>query len=366
MSIAPNPRALVAPPSPHGGVSLAELVQLGVDPATVTDFSASTSPLGPSPRIWAAVSQVEVGRYPDDRAVELCESLSRKNGVPADCILVGNGSVELVWLLALAYLGPGDLALIVGPTFSEYERAARVAGAGIARWQADPSADFRPDVKGIGETIRRTRPRLMFLCNPNNPTGSYIPLTAVSELVGIDALGLLVLDEAYLGFLEQPEDSTAILASGKAVLLRSMTKDHGLAGFRLGYVIAPPVVVQHLRNVRPPWTVSSVAQAAAMAAISDEEHLARARAEVREAKTFLQAELRRLGLRVVPSSANFLLVEVGDAARFRMHLLRRGCCVRDCSSFGLPEYVRIGIRTRAECARLVEAIAEVLEQQYAG
>lgn len=150
------------------------------------------------------------------------------------------------------------------------------------------------------------------------------------------------------------------LASGRLLLLRSLTKDHGLAGLRLGYAVAPPELLEPIRRVRPPWTVNAAAQAAGLAALGDAAHLERARRVVVEARAYLQRELSALGLAVVPSAANFLLVRVGDGAAFRSALLERGLCVRDCASFGLPAHIRIAMRTLPECERLVDAVREVI------
>jgi histidinol-phosphate aminotransferase len=165
--------------------------------------------------------------------------------------------------------------------------------------------------------------------------------------------------------VSEPWSAEPLVELGNVALLRSLTKDHALAGLRIGYVAAAPGIIESLAKVRPPWSVNAVAQAAALAALADSTHLVAARAEVFAAKADLVTRLRALGLPVVPGAANFLLVEVGNAADFRMALLRRRCCVRDCSSFGLPSFVRIGVRTRLECRRLAAAFQSVLTDSRA-
>ena len=166
--------------------------------------------------------------------------------------------------------------------------------------------------------------------------------------------GLLALDEAYLGFVEDTWDSLELLGLGNVVLLRSMTKDYALTGLRLGYSLASPEVTSRMSALQPDWSVNSLAQVAGLVALADDGYLPRARKAVDETKKYLAVELAPLGFNVLPSTANFLLVEVGDGAAVRDKLMRRGLFVRDCASFGLPDCLRIGIRSIADCQRLVE------------
>ncbi len=361
----PSPRLRNLAPCPHGSITDGELQALGLDRSLVIDFSASTNPLGPSPAVRQALAAVEIGRYPDDDAIALHRTLAAHTGLDSSCLLAGNGSSELIWLLALAYLDPGDHVLVVGPTFGEYARAARIMGAAVTEWRADAAADFRPDVPALCAAIRRLGPKIVFLCNPNNPTGVLLRRSEIERVLAATP-GLLVLDEAYIGFVAEPPATLDLIVGSRLVVLRSLTKDCALTGLRLGYAAAAPPVIEALRQVRPPWSVNAAAQAAGMAALGDAVHLERSLAVVREAKAYLLAELPRLGWRVVPSMANFLLVEVGDGARFRQQLLRHGCVVRDCASFGLPAYVRIGVRTLPECQRLVTAVAAIRTAPAAG
>ena len=367
MSIRPRPEVEKLTPAIHGGPDYAELAALGLSPDGVIDFSANVNPYGPSPQVRAALAGVPLDRYPDAKAIALRERLAQVHGLTPDHIIVGNGTAELIWLLGMAYLQRGDPVVIIGPTFGEYRAAAELMGAGVAEYRA-PAADFRPDVAAIEALIERQRPRLTFLCNPNNPTGVYLAREAVEALVAACVEGLLVVDEAYRAFVAEPWPSESLIerglglspAQGNVVLLRSMTKDHALAGLRLGYALAPPEVVATLKKVQPSWSVNAAAQAAGLAALSDEDHLRETLPKIAEAKAYLVEELTRLGLRVVPSAANFLLVEVGDGRSLRMRLLSHGLMVRDCTSFGLPEYVRIAARRMEECRRLIKALRQLL------
>src|SRR5256714_1006349 len=364
-----RPHRAALPACPHGGIGDAELRALGLRRTDVLDFSASPTPLGPSPRVAEALTGLaaggDLGRYPDDGCPRLREALAAHTGCPPDQLIVANGSVEILWLLALAYLGPGDRVLVVGPTFGEYARAARIAGAAVVEWRAAEARAFRPDHDALTAAIRRVCPRLVFLCNPNNPTGVLLDRAVVTPLLAALQEGLLVVDEAYAAFADNAPWLSPLLGDGRLVLLRSLTKDYGLAGLRLGYVLGASTVIAALDRVRPPWNVNAAAEGAGLAALADEAHLARARGEVVMARAYLADALRHLGLRVYPPAANFLLVDVGgtpvgDGQAFRGALLRQGICVRDCASFGLPSCVRIGVRAQAACARLVAAVTEVL------
>lgn len=347
-------------PCPHGSLSYRERVERGMASQEILDFSASCNPLGTAPRVLATLRNLKVDRYPDDEATQLKGALARALGVDRDWLAVGNGSVELMWLLATAYLDPGDRVLVAGPTFGEYARACQVAGAIVEEVRASEEEGFGPDTGRLSHHLHTARPKLAFLGNPNNPTGQLLPASAIQQLLEVCEDTLLVVDEAYLPFCQSPPDLLPLLPAGRLLLLRSMTKDHGLAGLRLGYAVARPDLVGWLDRVRPPWNVNAAAQVAGIAALGETHHLEQARRVVEESRAFLAEQLSALGLSVIPSAANFLLVRTGDGAAFRTTLLAQGVCVRDCASFGLPAHVRIGIRTMPDCRRLVEAARKVV------
>ena len=368
MPIYPRPEVEKLIPAIHGGPDYAELAALGLLPDEVIDFSANANPYGPSPQVRAALAGVPLDRYPDAQTIVLRERLAQVHGLTPDHIIVGNGTAELIWLLGMAYLQRGDPVVIIGPTFGEYRAAAGLMGAEVTEYRALAAADFRPDVDAIEALIGRQRPRLTFLCNPNNPTGVYLAREAVEALAAACGEGLLVVDEAYRAFVAEPWPSEPLVERGlglspaesNVVLLRSMTKDYALAGLRLGYALASPEMVPTLNKVQPSWSVNAAAQAAGLAALSDKDHLRETLPKITEAKAYLVEELARLGLRVVPSAANFLLVEVGDGRSLRWKLLSHGLLVRDCTSFGLPEYVRIAARRMEECRRLIKTLHQLL------
>jgi histidinol-phosphate aminotransferase len=357
----PAPRAPLVPRVEHGGPDFAELAALGIRADAMYDFSVNKNPLGASPRAVRALGLVEPSSYPDARCLRLRAGLGAAHDLHPDEVLVGNGSVELIWLLAQVYLAPGDGAVIVGPTFGEYEAAGRRSGAVIVQIDAGEADDFRPDVPRIVSAIRETRPRLVYLCNPNNPTGQVLELDEIRQVLAALGDGLLVVDEAYIDLADGVESVLALRDEDRRlVILRSLTKSHGLAGLRLGYLLADREIVDALGRHQPPWSVNSLAQAAGLAALGDEEHIAEGKKLARRARATLVDGLERLGFACVPTRASYWLVRVGDGRRVRDELLRRGILVRDCRSFGLPAYIRVAVRPLEECERLLAALGWLL------
>ena len=340
------------PAVPHGSVAASELARLGLRPADVIDFSVNTNPLGPAPSVLAAIADTDWTRYPGDDEEPLRRSLAERAGVGVEQVVLGNGSAELLWLVALATLRAGERTAIVGPTFGEYARAARVVDA---------------EVEHVETPSEASDARLLFLCNPNNPTGAYRQSSEITGLLDEAPDRLLVLDEAYAGFVEERWPSEPLLQRGNLVILRSMTKDHALPGLRLGYALAAPEVGHALEAVRPPWSVNAGALRAGRAALEPAAlaHVARGREVVRAGRRLLTDGLQALGYRVWLSRANFVLAEVGDGARLRRALLPHGLVVRDCASFGLPSCVRIACREPAACERLLDVLAR-LDRSTAG
>jgi len=274
---------------------------------------------------------------------------------------VGNGSTELIHLLARACLQPGDSAVIFGPTFGEYEAGCRIADARIVHISSSESLGFQWDLNAALQTIRETRPGITFLCNPNNPTGVYLDKESVLRIADeVAHHGVLVLDEAYVPFVREAWDSRPLLEHSNVVILHSMTKDYALTALRVGYMLASPTIVARVRSLQISWSVNAFAQAAAVAALEHPDHVERGRKVVERSKAYLVAELENMGLAFSVGAATFVKDKVGDAASIRKNLLLRGICVRDCASFGLPEHIRVGIKTLDECERLVESLREVL------
>jgi len=341
----------------HGGLNAAELRAAGLDPETVLDFSVNINPYGPSPRVGDWLSGYDPTRYPDREVVELRSILAALNDVALENVLTGNGTAELIWLAARAFLRPGRPALVVGPTFGEYARAGRDAGALMAEVRASPPG-FVMDPGQIVSAIETHRPAVVFLCTPNNPTGQWLTRDGVQHIAAACGSGLLILDEAYRAFAGQAPFGPPPLPN--VLVLRSMTKDFALAGLRLGYALGQPGLLSAMRACQPPWSVNGAAQTAGLAVLGDLPHLTRTLELTRLAGEGLERSLRDLGACVLKSHTHFHLVEVGHAKLWRERMLKMGFVLRDCTSFGLPEFARVSTRRPEENERLIQAWAELL------
>lgn len=342
----------------HGGLDPRELQRLGLDPAEVIDFSVNSNPFGPPQAVLEAVRAVDISTYPDRDCLRLRESLAEMNRVSTDNVLAGNGSVELIWMILQALLKPGDTVVIAEPTFGEYRRAAAALGARVisANAQLPP---FKFDREEILKTAREQQARLLFLCNPNNPSGQFLPDAELSALERALPPGcLLVLDEAYRAFV--PGAVRQHPFRENTILLRSMTKDFALAGIRLGYVLAHREVITRLRQFQPTWSVNSPAQAAGCAALRELAYYQDTWQRLDGIKTEFFSALAAAGYQVLPTHVHFALMRTNrPAGQLRAFLLNRSMQVRDCASFGLPQYLRICARLPEENRRLVEILAEL-------
>ena len=354
----PRPELLHMPDAIHGALDFAELDHLGLAPEAVLDFSVNGNPYGPSPRVREALAQVPYDRYPDREALALRRVLSTHLDVTVDEILVGNGSTELVWLVALAFVRAGDTVLLVGPTFGEYTRAAVLMGARLHQYTARRAEGFGVVPEAITQLLQQRQPRLVFLCNPNNPTGTFVAPDNIAHWATTLPRTLFIVDEAYLTFAASAP-SVLPVRHPNMLVLRSMTKAYALAGLRLGYAIGSPDILEALRCARPPWSVNALAQAAGIAALQDTAHLTHTLARIAQAKHDFVAGLCALELTPVPSTTHFFLTRIGHGAGCRQALLQRGLLVRDCASFGLPEYIRVATRRPEENARLLTVLEEL-------
>jgi len=358
LPLQPRPEIEGLTPGIHGGPDHEELSAAGLKPEDVLDFSVCGNPFMPPPGTMKSLSEIPIGRYPDSGATELRERLAAVLGIPAGNIIAGSGTTELIRLIALAYFRKNSPVLMLEPTFGDYEVAGKIMGAKIIKFPLREEDGFLPRMDVLADLIRNKRPAAAFICNPNNPTGRYLDDGQVAVIREALGEGLLVLDEAYISFVENSGDSLELARRTNTIVLRSMTKDYGISGLRLGYAVAPLPIVAAVRTVCPPWNVNIVAQRAGIALLEKTEYLEDTKPKIREAGRFLVREITRLGYVTVPSDANYFLVKVGHAAGFRAALLKKGILVRDCSSFGLPDHVRIAPRTMPECRRLIEAIPQ--------
>lgn len=325
-------------------------------------LASNENPLGPSPRALTAIKEAlnQLHRYPDGSCYYLKRALARKLGVSPDAIVFGNGSNELIELAVRTFLRPGDEAIMADQAFVIYRLVVQAQGG---RARVVPLRHYTHHLEAIADAITPAT-RMVFLANPNNPTGTIFFRDEWEEfLARVPEDVIIVMDEAYFEYVDDPRypDSLSSHTPTRALLtLRTFSKIYGLAGLRIGYGIAPPVLVDLMDRVRAPFNVNSLAQAAAVAALEDEEHVKRTREVNRQGMEFLRREFERLGLEYVPSWANFILVRVGNGARVYEALLRRGVIVRPMGVYGFPEHLRISIGTPEENERCIAALKQVL------
>ena len=363
--IAPPHVAAIAPY--QAGKPIEELArEFGLDPAQIVKLASNENPLGmpESARLAIVAATAHLGRYPDPAGFELKQALSARWSVPQNWLTLGNGSNDILELVASALLEPGSSVVYAQHAFVVYRLATQARGA---RHLVVPAKDFGHDLSAMLEAIDGTT-RVVFIANPNNPTGTYLPnaqleafLEAVAQRHGTRVT--VVLDEAYNEFLEpeQRVDSVGLVKRYANLLVsRSFSKAYGLAGLRVGYAIAQPTLTDLMNRVRQPFNVNSLAQAAAIAALQDIEFLAKSFTVNSEGKAQLQQGFAKLGLTFVPSYANFVLVKVGDAARVNLELLKRGVIVRPVAGDGLPEWLRVSIGLPHENQKFLEALAAVV------
>jgi len=350
------------PLSRHGGPDYAELQAQGLGADEILDFSVCCNPYPLPAEITHCLKKLPVHLYPDSDSTELKNEIARKLGIDSSRILVGSGTTELIRLLALVFFKKGRRVLLFQPTYSEYEVTARIFGAEINRFQGTAARDFHLEAAEFARLIRESRPEVVFLCNPNNPTGQYLSREEIEMISAACGESLLILDEAYHSFVTNPWSSISLLDTSNTVILRSMTKDYAIAGLRLGYMLAREEIIHAIRRVCPPWHVNIAAQKVGLAALAADKYLMTSLKKMRKSKQILVKNLSALGFRVLPSATSFFLVRVGDAAEFRRLLLKQGFLVRDCSSFGLPEYIRIGARTVPESYLFIWTLAKLKEK----
>ena len=357
----------------HGGNVYAAARELRQPVWALLDFSASINPLGPSPRALSAIAGGLPGlaHYPDPDCWALRRALAARWKLPPEQIVVGNGSTELIHLLprALAI----RRALVIGPTFSEYAKAVERAGGRVSLLLAKRSDDFRPPLERARQRLRRGHTGrktidAIFLCHPNSPTGQAGDVAEVLRLVrDAEHAGVwVVLDETFIEYCEKRSLLPGFSGSSRLIVLRSFTKFYALPGLRVGYLVAPTRVARLVRACQPPWSVNTLALASAEASLADRGHARRSLAYMERERARLTKRVQGLaGVRVFPSRANFLLIELPPAVRaavLAQALRRQGILIRDCSAVpGLGRtVVRVAVNTRRANDRLVEALGGLL------
>lgn len=326
----------------------------------VVKLASNENPLGPSPKAMAVLNDglATLHRYPDGGAFRLREAIADRWKVSAEQVILGNGSDEILGLLARTFLSPGDEAIMADQTFVIYKMEVMAAhGTPVVV----PLIQWRHDIAGMAARITE-RTRLLFLCNPNNPTGTMVSADEVAKLLSaVPPYVVVVFDEAYYEYVRSSDfpDSMAYVRQGRnAIVLRTFSKIYGLAGLRVGYGVTTPEIVNLLNRVRPPFNVNSLAQRAALAALDDDEHVAASRAVNQAGMDQVAGGLRALGFAPIASEANFLYFDVGrDGGRVFEALLRLGVIVRHIEG----RMIRVTIGQAEENATFLTALKQVLQ-----
>ena len=365
--LAPSYIRAIAPYQP--GKPIPELArELGLNPDDIVKLASNENPLGCSPRAMAAMQEAlkSIALYPDGNGFELKEALKQRFGVDHSHIVLGNGSNDMLELAARAFLAVGDKAVYSDHAFAVYPLATQAVGAtGVSV----PAVNYGHDLKAMLKAAVEHKAKLVFIANPNNPTGTF--LSAFSLLEFLRALPsniLVVLDEAYNEYLprEQRYDSVAWLREfPNLIISRTFSKAYGLAGLRVGYAFANSQVIDMMNRVRQPFNVNSVALAAAAAALQDEDFVRRTNELNRRGMEQITDGLAKLGLEYIPSFGNFLSFKIGNATAMYRRLLELGVIVRPVAGYDMPEYLRVSIGTQQENDRFLTALQQALTEKIA-
>jgi histidinol-phosphate aminotransferase len=334
--------------------------ELGVDPSTIIKLASNENPLGPSPKALQAM-RAALGNahlYPDGSGFYLRKAIAAKLGVAPGNVILGNGSNEVIEFLGHAFLNPGDDVITCQYAFIVYKLLATAFGV---RTIETPSPDYRQNLDATLEAIT-AKTRIIFIPNPNNPTGTLISQGAIDSFMSrVPDSIIVVFDEAYFEFLDDPPDTLRFVRDGRnGAVLRTFSKIHGLAGLRIGYAIAPSEIIGVLHKTRQPFNVNSIAHAGAIAALDDEAHLHETKRVIDEGRAYLQEQFAEMQILFVPAVANFLMVNVGNGCAVFQKLLQRKMVVRPLKGYDLPEWVRISVGTMEENKKLVAALTEVI------
>lgn len=329
----------------------------------IVKLASNENPLGPSPRAVEAMKKAldNVALYPDGSCYQLKKALAPHWGVSEEQLIIGNGSDELIHYIGITFLCPGDEVIQADPSFVRYEAAAVLNNCECIMV---PLRNFTHDLDAMADRITE-RTRLIFVANPNNPTGTVVTQRDVERFMSrLPRRVIAVFDEAYYEYVETPDFPNMldyVRAGANVIVLRTFSKIYGLAGLRIGYGIARPEIIQCLNQVREPFNVNSVAQVGAVASLNDPEQVRRSKNLNSQAKRYFYGEFEAMGLSYTPSEANFVWVDIGrDSRAVFTELLKKGVIVRTGDIFGYPTHIRVTTGTQAENERFIKALREIL------
>ncbi|MFT5470405.1 MAG: histidinol-phosphate aminotransferase [Verrucomicrobiales bacterium] len=336
--------------------------ELGLKPEEILKLASNENPLGPSPKaVEAMKAAAEVAHiYPDGGGWKLRNAIAEKFGLERENVVIGNGSNEVIELVGHAFLRPGNNIVVADHAFVVYKLMAKLFGAETIEI---PDPGFVHDLDAMAAAIT-PETKEVFIANPNNPTGTLVGQDAIERFMDrVPDHVIVVFDEAYYEFLEEPPDTLKFVREGRnAIVLRTFSKIQGLAGLRIGYGLAPKPLADVLQKCRQPFNANAIAQAGALAGLQDDDHQNRTREMNRVGLRFYEEELPKLNLEFVPSFANFVMVNVGDGDRVFTEMMKQGVIIRAMRSYKLPDWVRITIGTAEQNRRCLEVLKNVIAQ----
>jgi histidinol-phosphate aminotransferase len=336
--------------------------ELGVDPRAIVKLASNENPLGPATKAIQAMHAAaeDAHLYPDGGGFYLCKAIAAKLGLAPENVILGNGSNEVIEFLGHAFLDLHDDVITSEHAFIVYKLIATSFGA---RTIETPAPAFQQDLDAMLDAVT-PKTRFIFIPNPNNPTGTLISQRHIASFMSRVPENIIVLfDEAYFEFLDDPPDTVQYVREGRnVVVLRTFSKIHGLAGLRIGYGVARPDLIEVLHKTRQPFNVNSIAHAGALAALNDDAHQRKTKRVVDQGRAYLQEQFAEMKLRFVPGVANFVMVNVGDGPAVFEKLLARKVIVRPLQGYNLPEWVRISVGTMEQNKKCIGALKEILSK----
>ncbi|MFA6903144.1 MAG: histidinol-phosphate transaminase [Gallionellaceae bacterium] len=361
--LAPAYIRAIAPYQP--GKPIAELErELGI--SGIVKLASNENPLGASPKAVAAMHEAikTIALYPDGNGFELKDALTKRYAVAHANLVLGNGSNDLLELASRAFLAPGDVAVYAAHAFAVYALATQAVGA---RGITVPAKEFGHDLEAMLKAAVQYKAKMVFIANPNNPTGTYLDADALQNFMqALPANILVVLDEAYNEYLPpaQRYDSVSWLAKyPNLIISRTFSKAYGLAGLRVGYAIAHEQITDMMNRVRQPFNVNSIAQAAAVAALHDMDFVQQTYELNRRGMQQITAGLNKLGLSYIPSFGNFISFRIGGATAMYRRLLELGVIVRPVANYEMPDYLRVSIGLETENEKFLTALAQAIKEK---
>lgn len=335
--------------------------ELGLE--DIIKLASNENPLGPSPLAVQAIRQMldQLQLYPDSNCFSLKQRLASINGLDSSGVIIGNGSDELIKLISETFLNQGDEIIYAQPSFSEYEFGAKIMGANCV---PVPLKNFTHDLDAMLEAVTPNT-KIIYLCNPNNPTGTIVTGVKIDEFMQkLPETALVVFDEAYYEYVQDPayESGLKYIAKGRnVVVLRTFSKIYGLASLRIGYGLTTPELADAIARVREPFNVNTVGQVGALAALNDTPHLQQSQEINNSGKAYLYAQFKEMGLDYVPTEANFIFVDTGkNCKEVFSALLAEGVIIRTGDIFGYPEFIRVTVGTPGENERFIKSLKKVL------